>query len=167
MGGADDLRRHRDKSHAGPVLACSRVLATSAARGLGDPLSGDRPQSHHVADDHQDTREMIAWCMRAAGWLVSQASDGQEAIELAVALKPHAIVMDICMPALDGLDAIVWLRMDARTRGIPIVACTGLDRARIEERAKPVRYDGFVAKPCRPEELLALLEKLTGSPSEG
>jgi CheY-like chemotaxis protein len=120
-----------------------------------------------VVDDHQDTREMIAWCMRAAGWLVSQAADGHEAIELAVALKPHVIVMDVCMPALNGLDAIVWLKMDARTRAIPIVACTGLDRARVEEQAKPVRYDGFVSKPCRPEQLLLLLERLAGGPSDG
>jgi CheY-like chemotaxis protein len=113
-----------------------------------------------IADDDQDTRELFAWCMRAAGWLVSQAADGQEAIELAAAVKPHIIVMDICMPALNGLNAIVCLKMDARTREIPIVACTGLDRAWVEEQAEPIRYDGFVSKPCSPEDLVAFLEQV-------
>jgi CheY-like chemotaxis protein len=129
-----------------------------------DPLDGHATRRRVlIADDDQDTRELVAWFMRASGWLVSEAADGQEAIELAVALKPHVIVMDVCMPALNGLDATVCLKLDARTRDIPIVTCSGRDRAWVEEQAKQIRYDAFVSKPCRPEKLVALVDQLTNA----
>jgi twitching motility two-component system response regulator PilH len=126
-----------------------------------DPLDAHAWRRVLIADDDQDTREMISWCMRAAGWLVSEAADGQEAIELAAAVKPHVIVMDVCMPALNGLDATVCLKLDARTRDIPVVICTGLDRAWVEEQAERIRYDALVSKPCSPEHLVVLVEQLT------
>lgn len=116
-----------------------------------------------IAEDDADTRELYAWCMRAAGWLVSEAANGHEAFEVAAAVCPHIIVMDIRMPELNGLDAIVRLKMDVRTRGIPIVVCSALDRTWAEGEAKQVRCDAFVAKPCRPDQLLLRLEELLGA----
>jgi twitching motility two-component system response regulator PilH len=114
-----------------------------------------------IAEDDTDTREMYAWCMRAAGWLVSEAANGQEAFEVAVAVGPHVIVMDVRMPEVNGLDAIVRLKVDPRTKDIPVVVCTALNRAWAEREAKQVRCEAFVPKPCRPDDLLALLERLT------
>jgi CheY-like chemotaxis protein len=134
---------------------------SSQPRTAQDAIDRHAPRRVLIADDDYDTRELIAWCMRAEGWLVSEAGDGREAVELAAALKPQAIVMDVCMPALNGLDATVCLKLDARTRDIPIVTCSGRDRAWVEEQAKQIRYDAFVSKPCRPEKLVALVEQLT------
>jgi CheY-like chemotaxis protein len=109
---------------------------------------------------------MYAWCMRAAGWLVSEASDGREALELAGAVCPHVIVMDIRMPATNGLDAIMQLQLDHRTSSIPVVVCTGLDRTWAEGLARQIRCDRFVVKPCRPDHMLLLLEELTNDREE-
>ncbi|MGH7440824.1 MAG: response regulator [Polyangiaceae bacterium] len=114
-----------------------------------------------VADDDPDTRALYAWGLRAAGWFVTEAADGFEAVAMAAALRPHAIVMDLCMPGLGGADAVVCLKRDARTKAIPVVACSGLDPVRAEPCAHEAGCDAFVAKPCSPDDLCDLLEKVT------
>lgn len=114
-----------------------------------------------IADDDPDTRAFYAWALRAAGWLVSEAADGFEAIGMAAALRPDAIVMDLCMPGLGGAEAAVCLKREARTRPIPIVACSGLNRLRAEPQALAAGCDTFVGKPCSPDALCAVLEELT------
>ena len=106
---------------------------------------------------------MYAWGMRAAGWLVTEAADGFEAIEAAATFRPHAIVMDLLMPGLGGVDAVVRLKLDARTRTIPVVAFSGIDRAEAEPQALRAGCEAFVAKPCSPDLLCAVLDEITES----
>lgn len=161
------------------MSATNRLLASVSDPGrrksptVADPPSRTRvteaPPSRRrvlVAEDDEGTREMYAWCMRAAGWVAYEAANGQEALEMAVTVRPNIIVMDLRMPELDGLDAIARLKADERTKGIPVVACTALDRLWAEARAKQVRCDAFVAKPCSPDDLLALLEDLVEGAGE-
>jgi two-component system cell cycle response regulator DivK len=108
---------------------------------------------------------MYAWCMRASGWNVAAVIDGEAALEAASTFEPDAIVMDLHLPVLDGIDAIRCLRGDARTARIPIVACTGIGRAH-EAEARAAGCDEFVAKPCPPDDLCALLERLITSSDE-
>jgi two-component system cell cycle response regulator DivK len=113
-----------------------------------------------IADDHDDTREMYAWCMRAAGWIVAEATDGLEALTVAAAFAPHAIVMDLHLPNVHGLDAIRKLRADDACKGIPIIACTGIPRRDMEIEALAAGCDAFVRKPFSPEEMCDLLEEI-------
>jgi two-component system cell cycle response regulator DivK len=64
------------------------------------------------------------------------------------------------MPVVGGLDAIRRLKSEQDTKGILIVACTGLDRGTSETEARAAGCDAFVAKPCEPEALRELLEAL-------
>jgi two-component system cell cycle response regulator DivK len=113
-----------------------------------------------IVDDHEDTREMYAWCMRASGWQVVSVENGVEAIATAVTFEPDAIVMDLCLPVLGGLEAIRRLKGDERTMHIPVVACTAVERTNAEAAALEAGCDQFVPKPCPPDELCALLEDL-------
>jgi CheY-like chemotaxis protein len=115
-----------------------------------------------IVDDDADTRALYAWGLRTAGWFVAEAADGVEALQMAAALRPHAVVMDLCMPGLGGADAVVCLRLDVRTRGSLIIACSGLDRVRAEARALEAGCDAFVGKPCSPDKLCVTLEELAG-----
>jgi CheY-like chemotaxis protein len=69
--------------------------------------------------------------------------------------------MDLAMPGLDGRDAIIRLKLDVRTRAIPVLACSGIDRAKAEAQAKEAGCEAFVAKPVHPDVLCELLDKLT------
>lgn len=128
---------------------------------IGDPTTGTRSRPRVlIVDDDKDTRDLYAWCMRAAGWLVYEVADGGEALMIAPAILPHVIVMDLVLPVIGGLEAIVRLRMDVRTTDIPVVACTGMGAALAEVQAWKAGCAGFIAKPCRPDDLRALLEGL-------
>jgi two-component system cell cycle response regulator DivK len=113
-----------------------------------------------IVEDVADTREMYAWCMRAAGWLVETVVNGREAVLTAAVLLPDVIVMDLALPVLDGFEATRRLKVDPETRHIPIVAVSAQDREEAEARAKAAGCDLFLAKPCLPEDLRAILEQV-------
>jgi len=111
-----------------------------------------------IVDDHDDTRAMYAWRMRASGWVVAEAADGLEALSAAASFQPNAIVMDLSLPVIGGVDAIGRLKSDPNTMNIPVVACTGVtDR---EDAARAAGCDEFVRKPCLPDDLCAILDEL-------
>jgi CheY-like chemotaxis protein len=85
---------------------------------------------------------------------VETANNGREAITRAVELQPDLILMDASMPVLDGWQATRELKANPVTRHIPILALTAhaFDDARREARA--VGCDGFVTKPCLPDDLV-------------
>ncbi len=111
-----------------------------------------------IVDDTEDTRELYAWCMRAAGWQVEATANGAEALMVAPVFEPDVIVMDLRMPVLDGFAAIRRLKLEEETKHVPIVACTAFDLPVSEAEARAAGCDEFVAKPCEPDALRALLE---------
>lgn len=113
-----------------------------------------------IVDDQEDLRGMYAWCLRAAGWVVAEAEDGPTAHVLARTFGPHAIVMDLALPGVDGLHLIQGIRDEEGLRAVRILVCTGLVGPEIERRARAAGCDGFVRKPCLPEDLRLRLERL-------
>jgi two-component system cell cycle response regulator DivK len=112
---------------------------------------------------------MYAWCMRAAGWLVWTVTDGEQALSIASQVAPDVIVMDLRLPVIDGVEATRALKTDPDTRHIPVVGCSGVGGGHSEVLAREAGCDEFVAKPCPPEDLRALLEGLVakrGGPDE-
>lgn len=119
-----------------------------------------------MVDDHDDTREAFAWCMRAAGWQVDEVTNGAEAFDHAAAFEPDVIVMDLHLPVLDGFEATRRLKGDARTARIPVVACTAYARLH-EMEVRTAGFDKLVPKPCSPEDLRVVLEDLVSSRDPG
>jgi two-component system cell cycle response regulator DivK len=104
---------------------------------------------------------MYAWCLRAAGWHAETVADGEHALIMASAFEPDVIVMDLHLPIVDGLEATRRLKASELTRGITVVGCSGYD---LQAEAMQAGCAGFVAKPCSPEDLRALLEDLLTRP---
>jgi CheY-like chemotaxis protein len=114
-----------------------------------------------VVDDCQDTLEILETALSASGWDVITATNGVEALVAAHTERPAAIVMDITMPVLDGLETARLLRSVPATRRVPVVAhtanpeiCTAQGRSLFAE---------VVAKPSTPDVLIAVLRHVTGS----
>ncbi len=108
-----------------------------------------------LAEDFDDARELYRDYLEFSGFRVQTASNGREAIDLAVSLLPDVILMDASMPVLDGWQATKALKANAATRHIPVVALTAhaFDDAR--QQAKAAGCDSFVTKPCLPDDLVA------------
>ncbi len=108
-----------------------------------------------LAEDFEDARELYRDYLEYSGFTVKTAGNGREAIEQAIALLPDLILMDASMPVLDGWQATRELKKNPATKHIPILALTAhaFDDARQE--AKEAGCDGFVTKPCLPDDLVA------------
>lgn len=107
-----------------------------------------------LAEDFEDARELYRDYLEFSGFSVETATNGREAIAQAIARQPDLILMDASMPVLDGWQATRELKANPATRHIPILALTAhaFDDARRE--AKTVGCDGFVTKPCLPDDLV-------------
>ncbi|HEV8640863.1 MAG TPA: response regulator [Methylomirabilota bacterium] len=108
-----------------------------------------------LVDDFEDNREMYALFLTHSGFKVAEAATGQEALERAFELLPDLIVMDLSLPGLDGWEVTRRLKDDARTRHIPVLVLTSHALEGFSEGAKEAGCDGFVTKPCLPDQLTA------------
>jgi len=124
--------------------------------------SGKRPLVL-VVDDFEDNRAMYAEYLSYSGFDVEQASNGEEALELAHRLDPDVVVMDLSLPVMDGWEATRRLKADASTRHIPVIALTGHALAGHSRGARDAGCDAFLAKPCLPADLVAKVEELIRS----
>jgi CheY-like chemotaxis protein len=113
-----------------------------------------------IVEDTQDSRELYSLHLRDAGWDVDDASNGADALTLASTSEPDAIVMDLSMPVMDGIEATRLLKKNPRTRHIPIVALTAFADPVREIEARYAGCQAFLSKPCLPERLLLWLEYL-------
>jgi two-component system, cell cycle response regulator DivK len=100
-----------------------------------------------IVDDDPDGRELYAVALQSAGFRVEEAGDGFEAVDKGYKLKPEIILMDLLMPRLDGWEVVSWLKKNAFTRDIPIVAVTGAD-AEVRQMALEAGCRAVLTKPC-------------------
>jgi CheY-like chemotaxis protein len=111
--------------------------------------------------DDTRTALLIGRAMIAEVYEVLTARDGREALLVAERDRPDAIVMDVVMPEMDGVEACHALRARAATRTLPILLVTTPAEAKhLEER--PVEWNGCLTKPYDKGQLLARLRALVG-----
>ena len=113
-----------------------------------------------VVEDYQDAREMYAAYLQFSGYRVAEATNGIEAIDKSIELMPDIILMDLALPRMDGWEATRRLKLDDRTKHIPIVALTGHALAGHAEGARQAGCDSFVTKPCLPDALVAEIQRM-------
>lgn len=106
-----------------------------------------------VADDEQEIRELLNSFLTDQGYEVVLASDGNQALQLASEENPQAIILDIKMPGLDGLEVCKRLKEKEQTRLIPVIVITGFEDNKIE--ALNLGADDFVNKPFDMAEISA------------
>jgi CheY-like chemotaxis protein len=117
-----------------------------------------------IVESHEDTRMLYELALAARGFDVVAARNGDDPYRRAWETHPDVIVTDLPMPTYDGWQFLRDLRLDPRTRDIPVIAVTGYLQPSVRERAD---RDGFAAlfpKPCLPDELASgIRQVLDGS----
>ncbi len=93
-------------------------------------------------------------------YIVIEASNGEEAVNLAQSHKPDIILMDMMMPEKDGLTACAEIKANEATRAIPIVMLTGTGYELNKKLAESMGASGYVTKPFKPQELLDAISQL-------
>ncbi|RUL85532.1 response regulator [Tautonia sociabilis] len=88
-------------------------------------MAPSEPISIVLADDDDDLRRVTAAALRAAGMIVREASDGEHALEQVRRHRPSALVLDLWMPRLDGLQVLDALRFDPAAGRLAVIVLTG------------------------------------------
>lgn len=112
-----------------------------------------------VVDDDQAVRDSLERSLRYSGYEVTTAADGVEALAKLSALRADAVIMDVMMPRLDGLETTRMLR--ASGNDVPILVLTARDAVGDRVDGLDAGGDDYMAKPFALDELLARLRALT------
>jgi len=110
-----------------------------------------------LVEDNELNRDMLSRRLERKGYSVAMAVDGQQGVEMAASEAPDLILMDMSLPVLDGWEATRRIKIDERTRHIPIIALTAHAMQGDEEKAKEAGCNDYDTKPV---ELPRLLEKM-------
>lgn len=113
--------------------------------------SGDRIL---VVDDEADIVALVAYHMLKAGYRVSTASGGAEAIVAARQERPALIVLDLMLPGLSGYDVLEQLRGEAATRDVAVLMLTARREEHDRIRGLALGADDYLTKPFSPQELV-------------
>jgi CheY-like chemotaxis protein len=110
-----------------------------------------------VVEDREVDRLGMEAVLRGRGYNVLVASDGKEALEVAINNHPGLILLDMLMPRVDGWDFLKIRKQDPALRGIPVIVVTGVSIAS-DEWARAAGASGCLKKPVDVEELIAKIE---------
>jgi two-component system, cell cycle response regulator DivK len=128
------------------------------------PANDQQPRPRVLlVEDYDDAREMYAEYLTLIGFDMVQAANGLEAIEQALQCPPHIVVMDLSLPHMDGWETVRRLKANERTARIPVVALTGHVVADFSRRAYQAGFEGFLTKPCLPEDLVTEIRRILGT----
>lgn len=112
-----------------------------------------------IVEDYDDTRLLLKQGLEVEGYRVLEASNGQEAVDIADREHPDLILMDLDLPILDGIAATQRIRQQAHMESVPIVAVTAypLSYSRVKAFAKGCNE--YMAKPIDMSELANLVNR--------
>ncbi len=100
-----------------------------------------------VVDDNADDRRLLSDCLRAQGYRLYVAEDGQDGVEKARLVLPDLIMLDVSMPVCDGIAACRLLKADARTAALPVIFLTAAVQPEDRVRGLMVGAVDYIAKP--------------------
>ena len=137
----------------------SIAQSTSAVPRAWDAASGGRIL---LADDNRLNRRVAADVLTRHGYQVTEAVDGEEAVEASTSQDFDLILMDLQMPKVDGIQAAWSIRRLPRHAKTPILAMSGNVFEDDRQRCKDAGMNDFIAKPVRPQALLSALRRWQG-----
>ncbi|GJM63714.1 response regulator [Persicobacter diffluens] len=113
-----------------------------------------------VVDDEEDIRDLLEYNLKASGYQIQTAEDGQEAVAIARSFKPDLILLDIMMPTMDGIEACRQLRNNPEMDNTLIVFLTARAEEYSEVAAFDMGADDYIIKPVKPRALKRRIEAL-------
>ncbi len=113
-----------------------------------------------VVDDEPEAVELVEFNLKQAGYTVTTAADGAEALKKARSQSPDLIVLDVMLPEMDGFEICKTLRLDPATARLPILMLTAKAAEIDRVLGLELGADDYVTKPFSPRELLLRIKKI-------
>ena len=117
-----------------------------------------------IADDEVSIRLTVGRLLEN-DYVVLEAANGAEAVEIAKGQKPDLILMDLIMPKVDGYTACSKIKADEETRGIPVIVLTAIGHQLNKKYAMEMGAAGYLTKPFNIKELMKLITTLLAEES--
>ncbi len=113
-----------------------------------------------MVDDEPEIIELVEFNLKQAGYAVTAAADGAEALKKARTQTPDLIVLDVMLPEMDGFEICKALRLDAATAKVPIIMLTAKAAEIDRVLGLELGADDYLTKPFSPRELLLRVKKI-------
>lgn len=115
-----------------------------------------------TADDSASIRQMVSFTIKQQGYEVIEAVDGQDALNKLASQKVDMLLTDLNMPNLDGIGLIKGVRAGSLNKFIPIIMLTTESVDAKKAEGKAAGATGWIVKPFKPEQLVAVIKKVLG-----
>lgn len=112
-----------------------------------------------VVEDNEKSMKLFRDVLLATGHRTLEATTGRRAVELATEHSPDLVLMDIQLPDIGGIEALVRLRGDTRTASVPVVALTAQAMEGDRERFLAAGFDDYLSKPVNVTDLIATVKR--------
>ncbi len=113
-----------------------------------------------IVDDSTSMRQMVAYALSSGGYQVAEAEDGQAALDIARGQKFDAVVTDVNMPRMDGIELIRQLRALPDYRFTPLLMLTTESGTDKKSEGRAAGATGWLVKPFDPDQLLATVRRV-------
>jgi len=124
--------------------------------------SEDQTKTILLVEDTEDNRFMMRRLLEMSGYAVIEATNGEEAVQLAESERPQLILMDLSLPIIDGLAATRAIRKLDGFKETPIVAVSAHDTSDFQSEALAAGCNSYITKPIDFSELEELIARLLG-----
>jgi two-component system chemotaxis response regulator CheY len=127
-----------------------------------------KKQEHNMAktilavDDSSSLRQMVAFSLKAAGYQVVEAVDGQDGLDKAKLQTVDLVLTDQNMPRMDGLALIKLLRAMPSYQKVPILMLTTESSDEMKSKGRAAGANGWLVKPFDPQRLIEVVKKVIG-----
>lgn len=115
-----------------------------------------------AVDDSNSLRQMVAFTLKQAGYEVTEASSGEQALQSAKTTSVNLVLTDVNMPGMNGLELVRHLRALPAYKFTPILVLTTESSAEKKQEGRQAGATGWIVKPFSPEQLLATVKRVLG-----
>jgi two-component system cell cycle response regulator DivK len=112
-----------------------------------------------IVEDEPKNLTLFRDLLQRFGYATIEATNGRDGVELARARNPNLILMDIQLPVMDGLEATQILKLNAKTKNIPVLALTSYVMKGDRDKILQAGCDGYLAKPVDIREFLSTVAR--------
>lgn len=145
-----------------PLVSAARA-AVAASPETPPPRTESSPRPVMIVEDNRINQKVIGMMLRKHGYEILVAGDGESALRMLEEQDIGLVLMDVQMPAMDGIEATRRIRADARFRALPIIAMTAHAMPGDRDRCLDAGMDDYISKPVDRSLLLSVVDRYMDS----
>ena len=115
-----------------------------------------------TVDDSSSVRQMVSFVLKDAGYQVTEAEDGQDAVNKMSETSIDMLITDLNMPIMNGVELIRWARSNGPHKYIPVIMLTTESQDEKKLEGKAAGATGWIVKPFKPDQLLSVVKRVLG-----